>query len=218
MNLDSLLADVLDAYAAGLFPMADQREDSDIYWYDPPKRGQLSIHDLHVSRSLRRTVLKQNYDIKIDSAFEGVIDLCAEAAKDRPQTWINQGIRDLFVALHHAGYAHSVEVWTKQETPPRLVGGLYGLALGKAFMGESMVSRTPDASKIALVHLCARLKAGGFTILDTQFVNEHLKQFGVYEIDRDDYLQNLAQALKEEGDFILPAISEETLLKAYFSL
>lgn len=213
MSEDLTIEDVIGAYSCGLFPMAESR-DTDIYhWYDPKLRGQLSIEKLHIPARLRRTVLRFPYEIKIDTAFADVIDGCAAAAPGRPQTWINPGIRDLFISLHEAGYAHSVEAWQDGA----LAGGLYGLAIGGAFMGESMFSVSRDASKIALVHLCARLWRGGFTLLDTQFVNPHLKQFGVYEIPREDYLQKLALALCIKGDFMLAGLTEPELVRAYLA-
>ena len=150
--------DVINAYKCGLFPMAESRETDIYHWYDPPYRGQLSIENLHIPARLRRTALQFPYEVKVDTAFAQVIDGCAQAAVDRPQTWINKGIRGLFMDLHQAGYAHSVEAWQSGA----LAGGLYGLAIGGAFMGESMFSRARDASKIALVHLCARLWRGGW--------------------------------------------------------
>ncbi len=213
MDMDFTLEDVVNAYKSGLFPMADSRESDDFYWYDPPLRGQLSIENLHVPERLRRTVLKFPYDIKIDTAFAQVIDGCAITAPDRPETWINKTIRDLFIALHEAGFAHSVEAWKED----RLVGGLYGIAIGGAFMGESMFSRARDASKIALVHLCARLREGGFIVLDTQYTNAHLEQFGVYEIPRDEYVQKLNKALKIKGDFVLSGRSEAEVVHNYLA-
>ena len=202
---------VLDAYAHGLFPMAQDREDTGFYWFDPPHRGQLSIENLHIPARLRRSLLQFPYAIKINTAFEQVIHACAEPAPNRPQSWINQDIATLFLDLHKAGFAHSIEAWQKNT----LVGGLYGLALGGAFMGESMFSRARDASKIALVHLCARLWKGGFVLLDTQYVNDHLKQFGAYEIPRTDYLEKLTQALKIRADFILAGQDEKSLVLEY---
>lgn len=205
------LDDVINAYRCGMFPMADSREAEVFYWYDPPLRGQLSIGGLHIPERLRRTVLQFPYDIRIDTAFAEVIDGCAKAAKDRPQTWINSGIRDVFIGLHERGYTHSVEAWQGEE----LVGGLYGMALGGAFMGESMFSAARDASKICLVHLCARLWKGGFTVLDTQFVNPHLEQFGIYEIPREEYLDKLRAALAIKADFMLEGQKEQDLVKTY---
>ena len=211
MSEEITIADVLNGYACGLFPMADSRTSPEFHWYDPPMRGQLSIPALHIPKKLLKTVRQAPYDIGIDTAFEDVIHGCAEAAADRPETWINQGIRDLFVALHQAGFAHSVEAWDGDT----LVGGLYGLAIGGAFMGESMFSRADDASKVALVHLCARLWKGGYTVLDTQFTNPHLEQFGIYEVSRDEYRAILARCLYDQADFQLEDITESALINDY---
>ncbi|QQG36522.1 MAG: leucyl/phenylalanyl-tRNA--protein transferase [Micavibrio aeruginosavorus] len=192
-------ADVLAAYAMGLFPMAESRDSDEIWWFDPPRRGQLDIAKLHIPSRLKRTVLRHPYDIRIDTAFAAVIDACAAIRTTQVQTWINCPIRDLFIALHRQGFAHSVEAWRDN----KLVGGLYGLALGGAFCGESMFSAAPNASKICLVHLCARLWKAGFTLLDTQYVNDHLKQFGAYEIDNATYKLRLQQALGQQPDFHL---------------
>ncbi|MEC8664807.1 MAG: leucyl/phenylalanyl-tRNA--protein transferase [Pseudomonadota bacterium] len=211
MSEEITIADVLNGYACGLFPMADSRTSPEFHWYDPPMRGQLSIPALHIPKKLLKTVRQAPYDIRINTAFADVIDGCAETAADRPETWINQGIRDLFVALHRAGFAHSVEAWDGD----KLVGGLYGLAIGGAFMGESMFSRADDASKVALVHLCARLWKGGYSILDTQFTNPHLEQFGIYEVSRNEYRAILAQCLYDQPDFQLENISESALINDY---
>jgi leucyl/phenylalanyl-tRNA---protein transferase len=152
---------------------------------------------MHIPRSLKKTVRQHLFEVTVDRDFDGLMRLCAQSAPDRPRTWINGQILDLFGTLHRQGYAHSVEVRQGGE----LVGGLYGVALGSAFYGESMVSRVPDASKVALVHLVARLRAGGFTLLDTQFVTEHLSRFGAIEIPRDEYKAKLAEALRHPADF-----------------
>ncbi len=211
------IEDVLNAYRCGLFPMAQSRTSHDFYWYDPPLRGQLSITKLHVPARLKRTARQSPYQITINQDFEGVIDACATLADDRKETWINDGIRDLFVALHHAGHAHSVEAHDKNGT---LVGGLYGLALGGAFMGESMFSRATDASKIALIGLCAQLWKQGFTVLDTQYINDHLTQFGAYEIPRDDYLTQLQAALSHPCSFSKPQqkFIDIEIIKQYVSI
>ncbi|PJB71363.1 MAG: leucyl/phenylalanyl-tRNA--protein transferase [Alphaproteobacteria bacterium CG_4_9_14_3_um_filter_47_13] len=211
MSEDLTLEDIINAYKHGLFPMADCQEGNDFFWYDPPLRGQLSIENLSIPTRLRRTVLQFSYDIRIDTAFEEVIKSCAEKTQNRPETWINQNICDIFLDLYEAGYAHSVEV-RENDT---LVGGLYGIALGGAFMGESMFSRSRDASKIALVHLCARLWQGGFSILDTQYTNPHLMQFGVYEIPRKEYLEKLFAALPVKADFLLSGQNEQILIRNY---
>lgn len=196
--------------------MADSRDAREFYWYDPPMRGQLSITNLHVPKRLRRSIMKFPYDIKVDHDFEAVIDMCGKAADDRPQTWINDQIRNVFVSLHRAGYTHNIAVYERQTGV--LVGGLYGLSLGAAFMGESMFSRANDASKIALVHLCARLWANEYEILDTQFINDHLKQFGVYEIPKEEYKARLINVLDKRCDFVRnPFESEEALVKHYLN-
>jgi leucyl/phenylalanyl-tRNA--protein transferase len=202
--------DTLAAYIHGYFPMAENRDAEEFHWYDPPMRGQLPIAELHIPKRLRKTILRFPFEIGIDTDFIGVIDGCAE----RPSTWINDGIRDLFIELHKAGHAHSIEC----RKDGQLVGGIYGLALGGAFCGESMFSRATDASKIALVHLCARLWKGGFTVLDAQFVNDHLRQFGVYEIGRDEYRRRLQEALILPADFSLkswPDLDEKDLIHEY---
>lgn len=205
--------DFLLAYSNGLFPMADHKDGPVYYWYDPPLRGQLPIEDLHIPARLRRSVRQAPYMVRINYDFAAVIDNCAAAGPNRPESWINKPIRDGFIALHEAGYAHSVECYDDQNM---LAGGLYGLALGGAFMGESMFSRARDASKIALVHLCARLWDNGFTALDTQFINPHLEQFGAYEIARADYLARLRQALLQKPIFTACRYGGETaLVKAY---
>lgn len=207
----------LSAYRQGLFPMADNAGDADFYWVEPKLRGQLPILDLHIPQRLERTVLRAPYRITVDRAFDQVVFLCADSVPGRAQTWINGPIARGFSVLHRRGMAHSVECWDGN----RLVGGLYGLALGGVFCGESMASRARDASKIALVHLCARLWRAGFTVLDTQFVNDHLKQFGVYEISQAAYLRRLSAALSLEPDFHLSgdplALDSGALLAAYLS-
>lgn len=200
MSDDLTLEDVLNAYAMGLFPMAESRDDDEFWWFDPPKRGQLDIAGLHIPEKLRRTVLKHPYDIRVDTAFADVIDACAAIRKTQAETWINKPIRAIFVSLHQAGFTHSVEAWQDG----KLVGGLYGLALGGVFCGESMFSHARDASKICLIHLCARLWKAGFAVLDTQFVNDHLTQFGCYEITKEQYRERLATALRLAPSFHMP--------------
>jgi leucyl/phenylalanyl-tRNA--protein transferase len=182
-------------------------------FYCPEQRGQLSIPDLKIPTKLLKTVKKLPYQIKINHDFTGVIDGCAEAKKGRQTTWINPLIRNCFIELHAQGHAHSVEAWDDG----KLVGGLYGLALGGVFCGESMFSRATDASKICLVHLCARLLKGGFTVLDTQFTNDHLAQFGIYEIDHVVYEMLIKTEMNKPTDFVLKDVSEEELLAFYFS-
>ena len=182
---------VLGAYAVGVFPMADAREADGVYWVEPRRRAILPIADFRPSRSLRKTLRADRFRVTADTAFTAVLRLCAESASDRPETWINHGIEDVFVRLHRMGYAHSIECWDDGA----LVGGLYGLALGRAFFGESMVSRVTDASKVALAWLVARLRAGGFELLDCQFQTDHLASMGAVEIDREDYVALLSEAL-----------------------
>lgn len=183
---------VLGAYAVGVFPMADARDADSVYWVEPRRRAVLPLGAVHLSRSLRRTLAADRFHVTADQAFPAVIQLCAEAAADRPDTWINGQIEQVFLDLHAAGFAHSVECWDGDQ----LVGGLYGLALGRAFFGESMVSRATDASKVALAWLAARLRVGGFTLLDCQFQTAHLASLGAVEIDRADYLVALSAALE----------------------
>jgi len=182
---------MLRAYQAGLFPMAETRSGDKLYWLDPEKRGVLPLDGFHLSRRLRRTVLGGGIRVSSNAAFAQVIAGCAEQAPGRDDTWINPEIERLFMALHRMGHAHSIEAWQGDA----LVGGLYGVALGGAFFGESMFSRVTDASKVALVHLVARLRLGGFRLLDTQFVTGHLAQFGAVEIARDIYKSLLAVAV-----------------------
>jgi len=182
---------MLRAYQAGLFPMAESRRGEKMYWLDPERRGILPLDRFHLPRRLRRIVLQERFRVTADTAFSAVIAGCAEPAPGREDTWINDDIETLFVALHRQGHAHSVECWQDEE----LVGGLYGVKLGGAFFGESMFSRATDASKVALVHLVARLREGGFHLLDTQFVTDHLARFGAVEVARDYYRNLLAHAV-----------------------
>ncbi len=192
---------LLRAYRAGLFPMAESRDAGHLYWLDPEMRGILPLQGFHLPRRLARTVLSGgDFTVTADTAFSRVIELCAAPAPGREDSWINPEIESLFTALHEMGVGHSIEVWQEG----RLVGGLYGVAQGGAFFGESMFSRVRDASKVALVHLVARLRLGGFTLLDTQFITSHLSQFGALEIPRAAYRQRLAAALQAEARW-LPA-------------
>lgn len=188
---------LLRAYAAGIFPMAESAESTELHWFDPERRGILPLDGFHVPRSLRKAVRKGRFEVRCDTAFQRVVESCAEMTDDRPKTWINDDIVRLYTELHRAGFAHSVECWRGD----RLVGGLYGVSLGAAYFGESMFSRETDASKVALVHLVARLRAAGFTLLDTQFVTDHLARFGAYEIPRAEYRRRLNQALPVLTDF-----------------
>lgn len=188
---------LLRAYAAGIFPMAESAASRELHWFDPERRGILPLDGFHVARSLRKTVRRGLFEIRCDSAFRAVIEHCAETTEDRPKTWINDDIVRLYTTLFEVGYAHSVECWREGE----LVGGLYGVSIGAAYFGESMFSRETDASKVALVHLVARLRAAGFTLLDTQFVTDHLGHFGAVEIPRAEYRRRLNQALERKTDF-----------------
>ena len=207
---------LIEAYRQGLFPMAYSADTPYVHWICPEKRGQLSIEGLHIPKSLAKT-FKQNkkrndpYRFKVDTAFEKVMRECAAFASDRPETWINEPIIEAYCTLFERGYAHSIECWRED----RLVGGLYGVAIGGAFFGESMFSRETDTSKMALVYLCARLWKGGYQLLDTQFVNEHLKQFGVYEITHGAYMGHLKDALKVNADFALDGVGDDALIAEY---
>lgn len=190
---------LLQAYARGYFPMADSADDPGYFWVYPQRRGILPLERFHVPRKLGRTVRSNRFRVTVDQDFAAVIAACA-APTDHPQrrnTWINQTIRNAYIQLHRLGFAHSVECWDDSG----LVGGLYGVKLGAAFFGESMFSRATDASKVALVHLVGRLIAGGFVLLDTQFVTPHLMQFGAVEVPREKYLDLLFDALPRRADF-----------------
>ena len=194
---------LIKAYALGVFPMAEHHDDDRIFFVDPDERGILPLDQVHLPRSLKKRVRQRPYRITVNKAFDQVIDGCRTITDSREESWINPQIRQLYCALHRLGFAYSVEAWQDNGTDPQLVGGLYGVALAGAFFGESMFSRATDASKIALVHLMARLQAGGFTLLDTQFSNPHLEQFGVLEIPRDDFKILLGEALTAEATFPL---------------
>jgi leucyl/phenylalanyl-tRNA---protein transferase len=188
---------LLRAYAVGLFPMAEHRDDPTLYWIDPERRGILPLNGFHVPRRLRRTVRRNVFDVRCDTAFPEVIGACAAPGPKRTESWINREIIDLYVDLFEMGRAHSVEAWQDG----KLVGGLYGVSLGAAFFGESMFSLATDASKVALVHLVARLRKGGYKLLDTQFVTDHLSQFGTVELPRAGYRERLAAALDASATF-----------------
>ena len=202
---------LLRAYAIGIFPMAEARNDPELYWIDPEARGIIPLDSFHVSRSLKKTVRHGALTVTCDTCFEDVVEACAAPAPGRRQTWINQTIFDLCVQLFRMGHAHSVETWNDG----RLVGGLYGISLGGAFFGESMFSTVTDASKVALVHLVARLRAGNFGLLDTQFVTKHLSGFGALEIPRDEYRKRLTAALARRAQF--PAELDPAQLDALLS-
>ncbi len=188
---------VLRAYAVGVFPMAEDRGDPEVHWVEPRVRGVIPLERFHVPRRLARTIRQGRFEVRVNTAFEAVIAACAARTAGRPETWINDAIVEAYSALHRLGYVHSVETWRED----RLVGGLYGVALGGAFFGESMFSRAADASKVALVHLVDRLRRGGFVLLDAQFVTDHLRQFGAVEVSRDTYLRRLADALERRAVF-----------------
>ena len=188
---------LLRAYAAGLFPMAESADDPGLFWVEPEERGLFPLDGLVVSRSLGKTVRSDRFEVRIDSDYDGVIDGCAASGPGRQGTWISGRIRSLYRELFEAGFVHTVEAWTGDQ----LVGGLYGVALGGAFFGESMFHRSRDASKVALVHLVARLRAGGFGLLDTQFVTEHLATLGAVAVPKAAYKRLLAAAMTGHGDF-----------------
>lgn len=195
---------LLKAYSCGIFPMAEGADDPALYWIEPQHRGILPLETVHVPRRLARTIRAATFEVRINSDFDGVIDGCADSRPGRRSTWINSRIRELYRALHEQGHCHTVETWRDG----RLVGGLYGVALGAAFFGESMFSTERDASKVALMYLVARLIHGGFTLLDTQFVTDHLRQFGTVEVDRGDFHKLLEPALARASDFL--ALPERT--------
>jgi len=188
---------MLRAYAAGIFPMAETADDPNLFWVEPELRGVIPLDRFHLSSRLARTVRADRFEIRIDSDFEAVIAACAEARADRPETWINGRIREVFGALFRLGHVHTVECWRDD----RLVGGLYGMSLGGAFFGESMFHRETDASKVALVHLVARLRHGGYGLLDAQFQTDHLAQFGTQEVPRAAYQGLLERAIRLSGNW-----------------
>jgi leucyl/phenylalanyl-tRNA--protein transferase len=189
---------LLRAYACGIFPMAESADDPSLFWVEPEIRGVIPLQGFRVASRLARTVRSDAFTVTVNQAFAGVIAGCAAPQEGREETWINRRIRDLYTGLHGLGHCHSVEVWRGGD----LVGGLYGVSLGRAFFGESMFHRVRDASKVALVHLIARLIAGGFELLDTQYVTEHLKTFGAIEIPRRRYTALLDRAIRgQAADF-----------------
>ena len=217
MKIDLTPEILITAYAQGVFPMADSGDSDEVHWVLPERRGQLSIADMHVPRRLKKNVRQMKlpdglYEIKINHDFKAVVEACAQISDMRDETWINQDIIDVYCELHEAGLAHSVECWQKDGG---LVGGLYGISIGGAFFGESMFSRQRDASKVALVHLVARLYHAGFEILDTQFTNAHLEQFGVYEVAHKKYMERLTPALEKPCVFDFEEPSERALIKQY---
>lgn len=198
---------LLRTYAAGIFPMAESADDPTLFWVDPDRRGVLPLDAFHVPRKLQKTLDAAPFDIRVDTAFAEVIAQCGAPRPGRLSTWINSEIVRLYVGLHRMGHAHSVEAWRDG----CLVGGLYGVALGGAFFGESMFSSAEDASKVALCHLVARLRRGRFRLLDTQFVTKHLTQFGVYEVERAEFRRMLAAALEIDAEFPLGPLDARDL-------
>lgn len=190
--------ELLDCYARGVFPMAEGRDDPRIFLLEPDERGILPLTDVHIPRSLKKSVRQDIYDVTVNLRFEDVVAQCATSAPGREETWINDDIRRLYTDLHHLGHAHSIECWRDD----KLVGGLYGVTLGAAFFGESMFSTARDASKVALIHLVARLQAGRYKLLDTQFMTEHLTQFGGQTIAREKYRSRLETAKIQDTDFM----------------
>jgi leucyl/phenylalanyl-tRNA--protein transferase len=186
---------LLSAYAQGLFPMAERRDDPTLYWVSPEKRGVIPLDAIHVPKRLARTIRSNRYRVTSDQSFADVMRACAAPGPGREQTWINDEILRLYTALHAGGHAHSVECWEGD----KLAGGLYGVSLGAAFFGESMFSAVPDTSKVALVALVEMLRRGGYILLDTQFLTPHLARFGAYEIPREEYLARLHVAIAREG-------------------
>lgn len=201
-NIENVLLEItpdvlLKAYSCGIFPMAESADDPGLYWIEPERRGIIPLDGFHVPRRLKRTVRQDRFEIRVDTDFEGVIAGCAMPSQRRRCTWINGRIRQLYGELFRRGRCHTVEAWRDG----RLVGGLYGVRLRGAFFGESMFSLERDASKVALVHLVARLRVGGFALLDAQFITEHLSQFGAIEVSRRSYQLELEAALAGSGDF-----------------
>ena len=195
---------LLQAYANGIFPMSEDREDKELFWVDPDFRGIIPLDQFHIPRSLKKAVKKTPFRVTTDEAFREVVKACSMPARGRETTWISERIEAMYEDLHQRGFAHSIECWKGDE----LVGGLYGVSLGAAFFGESMFSKRTNASKIALVYLVARLKKAGYSLLDSQFITEHLKQFGAVEIAREEYHQLLTEALHApHPDYF--ALSEE---------
>lgn len=202
-TFDDIMVDItpqvlIKAYSCGIFPMAECAEDHALYWIDPEHRGILPLENFHVTRSLKKTIRKKVFEIRVDNNFHKVIDGCALSQPGRRSTWINQRIRDLYGQLFKLGHCHTIEAWQNE----KLVGGLYGVHIGGVFFGESMFSTARDASKVALVYLVARLIRGKFELLDTQFVTDHLKQFGAIEVSREKFQFLLDGALKVRSDFL----------------
>ena len=188
---------IVRAYQAGIFPMAEDATDTDLFWVSPDMRGIIPLDGFHLSKSLRKSMRNSGWDIRVDTDWNGIVEGCATVGEDRQTTWINGTIRSVYGELFRRGIAHTVEVWDGDD----LVGGLYGLAIGAAFFGESMFHRRTNASKMAMAHLVARLKAGGFELLDTQFLTDHLASLGGIEIPRTEYEDRLSLALQRQGNW-----------------
>lgn len=212
--MDDWLAEIYSGYEQGRFLMADSEHAKDLYWYDPDPRALLPIKDIHIPRRLRTKLLQYPYRITVNQAFTEVVKGCAETKKGRENTWINQDVALIFQAFHHEGLAHSIECWNKNG---QLVGGIYGLTIGQIFCAESKFSRETDASKIALMHLCARLNHANFKILDIQFQNNHLKQFGSYEISRQSYHKTLQEHGTKSANFLSYQGLEDDLIKHFLN-
>ena len=195
---------LLRAYACGIFPMAESADDPTLFWVEPEMRGVIPLNGFRIASRLARTVRSDLFTVTVDTHFKAVMAGCAAPQAGRDDTWINKRIRDLYFGLHQLGHCHSVEVWQNDD----LVGGLYGVSLGRAFFGESMFHRARDASKIALVHLVARLRAGGYRLLDTQYVTDHLRTFGAVEVPKRRYHRMLEEALTGEADFAAQPINQ----------
>ena len=188
---------ILRAYQAGIFPMAEDAASDDVFWVSPQLRGIIPLDESHISKSLRKTLRTHPYSVRVDTDFAATIEGCATAGTERDTTWINAAIRRIYGELFERGYVHTVEVWDGAD----IVGGLYGVSIGAAFFGESMFHRKTDCSKIAMAHLLARLQAGNYRLLDTQFITDHLRTFGGIEIPREDYELRLADALAHKADW-----------------
>ena len=188
---------ILKGYSLGIFPMSESYDDPNIYWINPKKRGVIPIDTFKISKSLKKEIKKNKFKIKVNENFRKVIENCARKTKDRPTTWINKEIIELYTSLHKIGHAHSVEAWLGN----KLVGGLYGVSMGSAFFGESMFSTVSNASKVCLVYLIANLKIKNFNLLDTQFINPYLKNLGAIEISREKYLKLLSKSLNKNANF-----------------
>ena len=202
---------ILDAYRHGIFPMAESLDSLDVFWVKPVKRGVIDPYKVSIRKKLKRFINTNPFQIKVNTDFIGVIEGCAEITNSRENTWINPSIMDVFIELHYKGYAHSIECYSNNI----LVGGLYGVAINGMFFGESMFSRMPNASKVALLHLIDRLKVGNFILLDTQFITDHLKTLGAYEITQEEFMLILKKAIKVNADFYKLSNSGDLDLNLY---